>query len=51
MGEPIVEEVATGTPVVMQGIEGLQERVGKEVGVSSWRTVEQQDIDTFADLT
>jgi acyl dehydratase len=51
MGEPIVEEVASGTPVVMQGIEGLQERVGKEVGVSSWRTVEQQDIDTFADLT
>ena len=51
MGEPIVDEIATGTPVVLQGLDGLQERVGTEIGVSSWRTVQQDDIDTFATLT
>ena len=51
MGEPIVEEVASGTPVVIQGLEGLRERVGTEVGVSGWRTVRQDDIATFASLT
>jgi acyl dehydratase len=51
MGEPIVEEVATGAPVVIQGLEGLRERLGTEVGVSGWRTVRQEDIDTFAKLT
>jgi acyl dehydratase len=51
MGEPIVEEVTSGTPVVIQGLEGLRERVGTEVGVSGWRTVRQDDIATFASLT
>jgi acyl dehydratase len=51
MGEPIVEEVTTGSPVVLQGLEGLRERLGTEVGVSSWRTVRQEDISTFATLT
>jgi acyl dehydratase len=51
MGEPIVEEIADGATVVIQGLEGLQERVGTEVGVSSWRTVRQEDIGTFATLT
>jgi acyl dehydratase len=51
MGEPIVEETATGAPVVIEGLEGLRERVGSEVGVSGWRTVTQEDITTFATLT
>jgi acyl dehydratase len=51
MGEPIVEEIAGGAPVVLQGLDGLRERVGTEVGVSAWRTVRQEDIDTFATLT
>ena len=51
MGEPIVEDLHTGSPVVIHGLEGLQERAGTEVGVSSWRTVRQEDIDTFAKLT
>jgi acyl dehydratase len=51
MGEPIVEEVTSGTPVVIRGLDGLRERVGTEVGVSGWRTVRQDDIATFATLT
>jgi acyl dehydratase len=51
MGEPVTSEVGRDAPVVLNGFEGLQERLGQEVGVSSWRTVEQQDIDTFAKLT
>jgi acyl dehydratase len=51
MGEPIVEEVVTGSPVVLRGLDGLRERVGSEVGVSGWRAVVQDDITTFARLT
>ena len=51
MGEPIVDELTSGSPVVLRGLAGLQERVGSEVGVSSWRTVRQEDISTFATLT
>jgi acyl dehydratase len=41
----------TGTPVVLHGLEGLRERAGDDVGVSEWRTVTQEDVDTFAKLT
>ena len=51
MGEPITDEVATGAPVVLRGLEGLRDRVGQDVGVSGWRTVTQEDVDTFANLT
>ena len=53
MGEPVTEEVALGTrePIVLHGLDGLQERVGQEIGASGWRTVKQEDIDTFAKLT
>jgi acyl dehydratase len=37
--------------VEVQGIEGLKALQGKEIGPSDWRTVTQEDIDTFADLT
>jgi acyl dehydratase len=51
MGEPVTSEVGRDAPVVLQGLTGLQERLGDEVGVSDWRTVTQEDIDTFANLT
>ena len=41
----------TSGPVVITGLEGLEARVGQEVGVSDWRTVVQDDITTFAKLT
>lgn len=44
-------EVADRAPVVLHGLGGVRERAGEEIGVSDWRTVEQDDIDTFAKLT
>jgi acyl dehydratase len=35
----------------VQGIEGLQALLGKEIGPGEWREVTQRDIDTFADLS
>jgi acyl dehydratase len=37
--------------VQVQGIEGLQALLGKQIGPSEWREVTQEDIDTFADLS
>src|SRR5262249_11051953 len=37
--------------VQVQGIEGLKELLGKQVGPSEWREVTQDDINTFADLS
>ena len=34
-----------------EGIEGLKGLIGQEVGPSEWRTVTQEDIDAFAELT
>jgi acyl dehydratase len=38
-------------PVEVEGIEGMQSLVGQEVGPSEWRTVSQEDINTFAELS
>lgn len=38
-------------PLRLGGLAGLQERVGTDLGVSGWRTVEQEDVTTFARLT
>ena len=35
----------------VQGIEGLKELIGNEIGPGEWREVRQEDIDTFADLS
>ena len=53
MGEPITTEQpgGTGQPLVLHGLQDLQQHVGQELGVSGWRAVEQADIDTFAELT
>jgi acyl dehydratase len=37
--------------VEVKGIEGLKALQGNEIGPSEWRTVTQEDIDTFAELT
>jgi acyl dehydratase len=36
---------------VITGLDGLQANVGQTLGVSDWKTVEQDDINTFAKLT
>ena len=41
----------TSGPLVITGLEGLEARVGQTVGVSDWKTVEQDEINTFAKLT
>jgi acyl dehydratase len=35
----------------IQGVEGVKELLGKQVGPSEWREVTQEDINTFADLS
>jgi acyl dehydratase len=37
--------------VQVQGVEGLQALLGKQIGPSEWREVTQEDINTFADLS
>jgi acyl dehydratase len=37
--------------VEAEGIEGLKSLVGREIGPSEWRTVSQEDIDRFAELS
>jgi len=53
MGEPILVETpqGAGTPLVLHGLADMESRVGQELGVSGWRTVEQDDVNTFAALT
>ncbi len=41
----------TRKPIVIEGLAGLQERVGTELGVSDWKEVVQENINTFAKLT
>ena len=53
MGDPVTTELSeqTRAPITLHGLEGLQERVGQSLGSSEWRRVEQEDINTFANLT
>jgi acyl dehydratase len=37
--------------VEVVGIDGLKELIGKTIGPGEWRTVTQEDINAFADLT
>jgi acyl dehydratase len=37
--------------VTLNGIEGVKEKVGEEIGVSEWHEVTQDAIDTFAEVT
>ena len=50
MSTTFMAEIAGVPPVVLSGLSGLQEQVGTEIGVSGWRTVLQEDIQTFAKL-
>jgi acyl dehydratase len=54
MTDPHGDGVGTATtsgPLVITGLEGLSARAGQSVGVSGWKTVEQEEINTFAKLT
>ena len=37
--------------VEVRGIEGMRDLIGREIGPSGWRTVTQDDIDAFAQLS
>ena len=37
--------------VTIEGVDGLKELKGQELGPSEWREVTQEDVDTFARLT
>jgi acyl dehydratase len=37
--------------VEIEGVEGMKSALGQEIGPSGWRTVSQDDIDTFAALS
>jgi acyl dehydratase len=53
MGETTTTETpqtASG-PLVLHGLDDLQSHLGQDLGTSSWRTVQQPDIDNFAKLT
>lgn len=41
----------TQRPLILHGIDGLNQRAGTELGVSDWVTVTQDDVTTFARLT
>jgi acyl dehydratase len=41
----------TEGPLVIKGLDGLKDRLGTDLGVSSWWTVTQDGINTFAKLT
>ncbi len=38
-------------PMIIQGVAGLRDLVGKTIGPGEWRRVEQEDIDIFAKLS
>jgi acyl dehydratase len=46
-----VDVARSSGPLVITGLDGLEARVGQSVGVSDWKTVEQNEITTFAKLT
>src|SRR4051794_41868320 len=51
MGEPTTTGTRAAGPIVLHGLDGLQQRVGQDLGASDWWTVEQDKIDQFATLT
>lgn len=43
--------MASTQPMVIHGLDGLRGRVGEVLGVSEWRAVDQDEVNTFARLT
>ena len=37
--------------IIIRGPDGLRAQAGRELGVSDWTDIQQQAVDTFADLT
>ena len=51
MTEPITADAeVTAGPLVLDGLEGLQARLGTDLGVSGWRDVTQADISSFGNV-
>jgi acyl dehydratase len=44
-------DCAAMATVEVNGVEGMRSLIGQEIGPSEWRTVTQEDIDTFAALS
>jgi acyl dehydratase len=38
-------------PLVISGVDGMRDLVGKAIGPTGWREVTQEDINTFAELS
>jgi acyl dehydratase len=38
-------------PLVISGVDGMRDLVGKDIGPTGWREVKQEDINTFAELS
>lgn len=45
------ESERTDRPLVIDGIDGLRERAGTDLGVSDWLTVDQETVSAFGALT
>ncbi len=51
-GPTVVPLVSPGmTAITLRSVEDLRTNVGREVGVSAWRTIDQAMIDAFAEVT
>jgi acyl dehydratase len=42
---------ATAAPLEVEGIDGLRELIGKELGPTDWIEITQEDIDRFAEVS
>lgn len=43
--------MATVTPIQVEGIDGLRELIGKELGPTEWLEITQEDIDKFGEVS
>src|SRR5688500_15415579 len=50
-GARIVRAMAATPQVTINGIDELKSKIGEEIGVSEWKLVTQEDINTFAEVT
>jgi acyl dehydratase len=45
------EAPSSTSPIVIEGVDGLEALVGQEIGVSGWVPIDQDEIQRFADVT
>jgi acyl dehydratase len=46
-----LDQALTAAPMVIVGLDGLRDAEGKDLGVSPWVTISQEDVDAFALVT